>query len=99
MCVGLHVKCRDSIQILVKLEILIRVSKNLQIIKFHENLPGGSRVVSWDGQTGKTKLTVAFRNFANASKQEPVGVNWLEVAPNTMQWRVTANILTKFRVA
>jgi hypothetical protein len=35
--------------------------------KFHENPPGESRIVP-DGQTGVTELIVAFRNFANASK-------------------------------
>jgi hypothetical protein len=35
--------------------------------KFHENPPGESRVVPC-GQTGVTKLIVAFRNFTNSSK-------------------------------
>ena len=52
-----------------------------------------------DRQTGMTKPTVAFRNFANAPKWEPVGVSWLEVVQNTMHWRVPANMLTKVRVA
>jgi hypothetical protein len=34
-------------------------------IKFHQNPSSGSRVVTW-GQAYKTKLIVAFRNFANA---------------------------------
>ena len=39
----------------------------------HENPSGGSRVVprGWtDGQADVTKLMVAFRNFANASKSD-----------------------------
>ena len=36
-------------------------------IKFHVNPPGGSRVVHEDGRTD-IKLTVTFRNFANAPK-------------------------------
>jgi hypothetical protein len=39
--------------------------------KFHENLSSGSRVVSlrqMDGQTGMTKLIVAFINFVTAPK-------------------------------
>jgi hypothetical protein len=38
-------------------------------IKFHENLSTGSRVVPY-GRTDMTKLTVAFRNFANATKSQ-----------------------------
>jgi len=37
-------------------------------IKFHENLSSGSRKFHADRQTDMTKITVAFRNFANASK-------------------------------
>jgi len=44
-------------------------------MKFHENASSGSRFVHVDGrtdrQTDMTKLTAAFRNFANAPK------NWL----------------------
>jgi hypothetical protein len=38
-------------------------------IKFHENPSVGSRVVPC-GRTDMTKLIVAFRNFANAPKDE-----------------------------
>jgi len=38
-------------------------------MKFHENLSIGSPVVQC-GQTDMTKLTVAFRNFANPPKIE-----------------------------
>jgi hypothetical protein len=40
-------------------------------IKFHQNPYSGSRVVACgqtEGQADMTKLTVAFRNFANAPK-------------------------------
>ena len=40
-------------------------------IKFHEKPSNGSRVVpcgQMDGQTDMTKLTITFRNFANAPK-------------------------------
>jgi hypothetical protein len=39
-------------------------------VKFHENASSVSRVIpcgQTDGQTGKTQVTVAFRNFANAA--------------------------------
>ena len=51
----------------LNLNFLDRFSKNFSIIKFHENPSGGSRVVS-SGRTYMTKLTVAFRNVANAPK-------------------------------
>jgi len=41
-------------------------------VKFHENLPSGSRVVPCgqpDGRTDLTKLIVALRKFANAPKK------------------------------
>jgi hypothetical protein len=37
-------------------------------IKLHKNLSSGSRLSHADGQTDKTKLVVAFRNFAKAIK-------------------------------
>jgi len=43
-------------------------------VKFHGNPSSGSQVVPWkrtDGQMDMTKIIVAFRNFANTSK------NWL----------------------
>jgi hypothetical protein len=51
-----------------------KFSKNDSIINFYENPSSGSLVVicGWtdgqtDGRTEMTKLTVAFRNFANSS--------------------------------
>jgi hypothetical protein len=44
-----------------------------KIIKFHENVSNGSRVVTCgrtEGQTDTTKITEAFRNFANAQKKK-----------------------------
>jgi hypothetical protein len=38
-------------------------------IKFHENPSSGKQVVPF-GQTDMTKLIIAFRNFANAPKNE-----------------------------
>jgi hypothetical protein len=59
-----------SCQVLMKLEISWQIFENYSNTKFHENPSSGSRVVPmWtDGQTGKTKLIVAFRSFANAPK-------------------------------
>jgi len=44
-------------------------------IKFNENPSSEIQVVpcgQTDGQTATTKLIVAFRNFANAPKNQPV---------------------------
>jgi hypothetical protein len=49
----------------MKLELPRQISEKYSNIKFQENGPSGSRVVPC-GQTGTTKLIVAFRNFANA---------------------------------
>jgi len=70
-----YYKCRNiftwtadySCQILNKLEFSLQVFEKFSNTKFQENLSSGSRVVP-DGRTDMTKLTVAFRNFANAPK-------------------------------
>jgi hypothetical protein len=49
------------------LNFLNRFSKKHSNIKFHENLPGGCRVVPC-GRTDMMKPIVAFRNFANMPK-------------------------------
>jgi len=55
------------------LNFLDRIPKKYSNIKFYENLSNGSRVVHKDGRTDMTKLTVPFRNFANASKNQYAG--------------------------
>jgi len=52
---------------LMDLEYSRQIFEKDSNIKFHENPSSGSRVVPC-GQTDIMKLTVAFRNFANASK-------------------------------
>jgi hypothetical protein len=56
---------------IIKLEFYRQIFKEHSNIKFHENPSSESRVVlcrKTDGRTEMTKLIVAFRNFANASK-------------------------------
>jgi hypothetical protein len=50
----------------MKLEFSRQTFKKSSNIKFHENPSSGSRVVPANLQTDMMKLTVAFRNFANA---------------------------------
>ena len=55
-----------SCQIWIKLEFFNRLSKNAEISNFMKIRPVGAALFHADGQTDTTKLTVAFRNFANA---------------------------------
>ena len=55
----------------MKLQFSGQIFEEILNITFHQNPSSGSRVVPYgqaDGQTDMTKLTVAFRNFANALK-------------------------------
>ena len=53
----------------MKLEFFRQIFQKLSNFKFHENLSSGNRTVPC-GQTDKTKLTVALRNFLNEHKTE-----------------------------
>jgi hypothetical protein len=57
-------------RILMKFEFFRQIFEKVSNIKFHQNPSSGSRVISC-GQTDMTKITVAFRNFADASKTDP----------------------------
>jgi hypothetical protein len=53
MYIGLHVKCRYSCQILMKLEFSREIFEKHPNLKFHENPSSGNRVVArglTDGQ-------------------------------------------------
>jgi hypothetical protein len=57
--------------ILMKLEFSRHVSEKYSNIKFQENLSSGSRVLPCGQREGQTtKIIVAFRNFANAPKNQ-----------------------------
>ena len=56
-------RTRYSCQILVDL-----FEKKSQISNFMKIRPVGAELLHVDGKTDTTKLTVAFRNFANAPK-------------------------------
>ena len=64
----LHVKHPFFCRILMKFEYSRQIFEKVLNIKFYQNPSFGSRVVRC-GQTDMTKLTVAFRNFANAPKK------------------------------
>jgi hypothetical protein len=53
----------------MKLEFVRPILKESLDIKFRQNPSSGSRVVP-RGQTDMTKLILAFRSFANASKNK-----------------------------
>jgi hypothetical protein len=53
-----------------------------------------------DGHSDTTKVTVAFRSFANAPKMDVngtgrVSVNWIYVAQDRNQWLVLVNVVIK----
>ena len=54
-------------RILIKLELIDKFSKNVQMSEVHENPSSGSQVFPC-GQTDMRKVIVAFRNRANAPK-------------------------------
>ena len=60
-------------QILPKLEFSRQIFEKYSNLKFHENRSIGSLVVPWrqtDRRTDMMNLIVAFRNIANAPKNE-----------------------------
>jgi hypothetical protein len=66
MYIGLHKKYSYSSPIVMKLEFSLQIFEKPSNIRVHENKSSGSGVPC--GRTDVTKLIIAFRNFANASK-------------------------------
>jgi len=59
----------------MKLESSEQIFEKYSNVNFHENPSSGNRVVpcgQMDGRTDMTKLIAAFRNFANAPKNEQI---------------------------
>jgi len=54
---------------LMKLELSLRFLKDTEISDFMKISPLGAELFLADRQTNMTKLTIAFRNFANAPKK------------------------------
>jgi hypothetical protein len=50
--------------------------KSLGIPSFIKIRPVGAELFHADGETNMTKIIVAFRNFANASKKQVCGLNF-----------------------
>ena len=69
MYLGVRVIKRYSCQILTKLEFSRQIfEKNIKIQNFMKIRQVVAELFHADGQTYMTKLAVAFRNFANAPK-------------------------------
>jgi hypothetical protein len=62
-------RTRYSLQILMELEFSQQIIEKCLNSKFNQNPYSGSRVVHAEGRTDRMKLTVAFRDFANAPKK------------------------------
>ena len=72
MYIGLHVQHLLVFSDFNETEFSGLVFEKSSNIKFRENPFSGSRVIPY-GRTDMTKLIVAYRNFANASKKKTVG--------------------------
>jgi len=59
---------------LMKLELLDRFSKNTQIQHLMKIRRMGAEMFHADGRTDMTKLTAAFRNFANSPKNQVINI-------------------------
>jgi hypothetical protein len=71
MYIGLHVKYPSFLSDLKTTWIFWTVFRNkTQISNFIKIRPVGKQLFHGDRRTDMTKLTVAFRNFANSSKYE-----------------------------
>jgi hypothetical protein len=70
----------------MKLEFSRQSFEKYSNIKFHENLSSGCQVVPYR-RPDRTKLIVAFCNFANASKNETANRNQLHML--TMEFKST----------
>ena len=70
ICVGLHVRVKYPLFLsdFNETNFLDRFSKNTHISNFMKIRRVGAELFHSDGRTDMTKLTVAFRNFANAPK-------------------------------
>jgi hypothetical protein len=67
MYIGLQVKYPLFLSGFNEIESSLQIFEKCASTKFHGNPSSGSRVVPC-GRKDTTKLTVAFRNFANAPK-------------------------------
>jgi len=55
----------------MKLECSRQISKNMQVADLMRSRSVGAEMFHADRQTDMTELTVAFRNFTNAPKNDP----------------------------
>ena len=59
---------RYSCQILLELQVPLQIFVKYQITDFMKICPVGGELFQPEGRTDMTKVTFAFRNFANAPK-------------------------------
>ena len=72
MCISWTINCLILVMHGTTMKFLVRFSKNPQISNFTKTRPLGAQLFHADrrksAKTDMTNLAVAFRNFANASK-------------------------------
>ena len=79
-----------SCQILIEREFFGQIFDKYSNTKFHENPSIGSQVVpcgQTDGRTYMKKLTVAFRNFAKATKKSEISREYSTHEINDKCWK------------
>jgi hypothetical protein len=98
MAFGLHVKYLLILSDFNETSIFCTDLKKSSNIKFHKNWFGGSRIVPCGG-TDMTKVTAAFRNFANASKNSTWNANYVVSRTNNQDKRFYCIIRRAFSVS
>jgi hypothetical protein len=77
MYIGLHVKYLLILSHFKRNFNLLETSEKFSVSAFTKIHPERAEFLHADGQTGMTKLTVAFRNFANAPTTIHCFGNWI----------------------
>jgi hypothetical protein len=78
MCIGLHVKYRNSCQIFMKVEHSQQIYKQYSNIKFNENPSSASRVFPCGKTAGLTDMTELIIAFYKRARGSEINLRFLE---------------------